>query len=179
MGLHERFYTIFRVWVGTKKVLHEGYGWFRGGREGCGKQLKVKPNEIPILDLGIFSPTRFPKYGWKVKLNHEFAERRDQNLQPSPGQMVQLLPLGLRCRWSPDHQDHNHTDHDRGDDQIHAMVGRQAEGREQTSDRPVSSKAQQVWPAFTLTWTNPIHLNPFYWIHHSKCYLKHRRSKSE
>ena len=107
MGLHERFYTIFRVWVGTKKGLHEGYGRFRGGREGCGKQLKVKPNEIPILDLGIFSPTRFPKYGWKVKLNHEFAERRDQNLQPSPGQMVQLLPLGLRCRWSPDHQDHN------------------------------------------------------------------------
>jgi len=44
--------------------------------------------------------SKFPKYGWKVKLNHEFAERRDQNLQPSPGQMVQLLPLGLRyTRW--------------------------------------------------------------------------------
>jgi len=40
--------------------------------------------------------SKFPKYGWKVKLNHEFPERRDQNLQPSPTQMVQLLPLGLR-----------------------------------------------------------------------------------
>ena len=46
--------------------------------------------------INLIISTRFPKYGWKVKLNHEFPERRDQNLQPSPTQMVQLLPLGLR-----------------------------------------------------------------------------------
>ena len=30
---------------------------------------------------------KFPKYGWKVKLDHEFPERRDQHLQPSPSQV--------------------------------------------------------------------------------------------
>ena len=29
--------------------------------------------------------SRFPKYGWKVKLDHEFPEERDQNLRPSFG----------------------------------------------------------------------------------------------
>ncbi|XP_023331930.1 non-lysosomal glucosylceramidase-like isoform X2 [Eurytemora carolleeae] len=41
--------------------------------------------------------SRFPKYGWKVKLDHEFPEERDQNLRPSFGQIFpELAPLGLR-----------------------------------------------------------------------------------
>lgn len=32
--------------------------------------------------------SRFPKYGWKVKLDHEFPEERDQNLRPSFGKKL-------------------------------------------------------------------------------------------
>jgi len=40
---------------------------------------------------------KFPKFGWKVKLNHQFPEQRDQNLKPSPGQIFpELMPLGFR-----------------------------------------------------------------------------------
>ena len=40
--------------------------------------------------------SKFPKYGWKVKLDHEFPETRDQNLRPRLTQMLPLIPLGLR-----------------------------------------------------------------------------------
>ena len=47
--------------------------------------------------------SKFPKYGWKVKLDHEFPEKRDQNLQPSVRQvwLLSLLWTELFCRWSP------------------------------------------------------------------------------
>ena len=37
--------------------------------------------------------SKFPKYGWKVKLDHEFPEKRDQNLQPSVRQVWSDLPV--------------------------------------------------------------------------------------
>jgi len=41
--------------------------------------------------------SKFPKYGWKVKLDHEFPEQRNQFLTPSFYQIVpQLVPLGVR-----------------------------------------------------------------------------------
>ena len=48
--------------------------------------------------------SKFPKYGWKVKLDHEFPETRDQNLRPRLTQMLPLIPLGLRyirSEWRP------------------------------------------------------------------------------
>ena len=44
--------------------------------------------------------SKFPKYGWKVKLDHQFPEKRDQNLKPRLKQILPLLPLGLRyLKW--------------------------------------------------------------------------------
>ena len=44
--------------------------------------------------------SKFPKYGWKVKLDHEFPERRDANLKPKLKQIIPLIPCGLRYfRW--------------------------------------------------------------------------------
>ncbi|XP_063225117.1 non-lysosomal glucosylceramidase isoform X3 [Bacillus rossius redtenbacheri] len=37
-----------------------------------------------------------PEYGWKVKLNHVFPERRDQNFFPKLKQIPPLLPLAFR-----------------------------------------------------------------------------------
>jgi len=44
---------------------------------------------------------KFPKYGWKVKLDHEFPEVRNQFLKPTPSQIFpQLVPLGIRYfKW--------------------------------------------------------------------------------
>lgn len=47
--------------------------------------------------------SRFPKYGWKVKLDHEFPEERDQNLRPSFGKKLNhgfsifFYPYCCRC----------------------------------------------------------------------------------
>ena len=44
--------------------------------------------------------SKFPKHGWKVKLDHQFPERRDQNLKPRLSQLLPLIPLGLRyLKW--------------------------------------------------------------------------------
>lgn len=45
--------------------------------------------------------SKFPKFGWKVKLDHEFPETRDQFLKPSPSQVIpQLVPLSMRyLKW--------------------------------------------------------------------------------
>ena len=44
--------------------------------------------------------SKFPKYGWKVKLDHEFPEKRDANLKPKLKQMIPLIPCGLRyLKW--------------------------------------------------------------------------------
>ena len=44
--------------------------------------------------------SKFPKYGWKVKLDHKFPETRDQNLKPSLKQILPLIPLGFRyLKW--------------------------------------------------------------------------------
>ena len=44
--------------------------------------------------------SKFPRYGWKVKLDHEFPEYRDQNLRPRLKQLLPLIPLGLRyLKW--------------------------------------------------------------------------------
>ncbi|XP_071455588.1 non-lysosomal glucosylceramidase [Hetaerina americana] len=37
-----------------------------------------------------------PGYGWKVKMNHIFPERRNQNSKPRIRQIAKLLPLGVR-----------------------------------------------------------------------------------
>ncbi|XP_046403432.1 non-lysosomal glucosylceramidase [Ischnura elegans] len=37
-----------------------------------------------------------PAYGWKVKMNHVFSEKRNQNFKPRLKQIPKLLPLGLR-----------------------------------------------------------------------------------
>ena len=42
--------------------------------------------------------SKFPKHGWKVKLDHEFPETRDQNLRPRLSQLLPLIPLGPE--WS-------------------------------------------------------------------------------
>ena len=45
--------------------------------------------------------SKFPRHGWKVKLDHEFPEYRDQNLRPRLGQLLPLIPLGrlLHSHW--------------------------------------------------------------------------------
>ena len=44
--------------------------------------------------------SKFPKYGWKVKLDHEFPEKRDGNLKPKLKQIIPLIPMGLRyLKW--------------------------------------------------------------------------------
>lgn len=44
--------------------------------------------------------SKFPKYGWKVKLDHEFPEKRDANLKPKLKQIIPLIPCGLRYfKW--------------------------------------------------------------------------------
>eukprot|EP00090_Calanus_glacialis_P001049 TRINITY_DN10747_c0_g1_i1.p1 TRINITY_DN10747_c0_g1~~TRINITY_DN10747_c0_g1_i1.p1 ORF type:complete len:818 (-),score=118.10 TRINITY_DN10747_c0_g1_i1:399-2852(-) len=45
--------------------------------------------------------SKFPKFGWKVKLDHKFPETRDQFLKPTPSQVIpQLVPLGIRyLKW--------------------------------------------------------------------------------
>ena len=44
--------------------------------------------------------SKFPKYGWKVKLDNTFPEYRDQNLKPRFKQLLPLLPLGVRyLKW--------------------------------------------------------------------------------
>ncbi|KAB7499797.1 Non-lysosomal glucosylceramidase [Armadillidium nasatum] len=40
--------------------------------------------------------SKFPKYGWKVSLDHKFPEKRDQNIKPKISQLPQLLPLFVR-----------------------------------------------------------------------------------
>ncbi|CAL4124443.1 unnamed protein product, partial [Meganyctiphanes norvegica] len=40
--------------------------------------------------------SRFPKYGWKVPLDHKFPEKRDQNIRPRIGQLPALMPLFVR-----------------------------------------------------------------------------------
>ncbi|KAG8228817.1 hypothetical protein J437_LFUL008313 [Ladona fulva] len=37
-----------------------------------------------------------PKYGWKVKLDHVYPEKRTQNFRPRIRQILKLLPLGIR-----------------------------------------------------------------------------------
>ncbi|XP_014220612.1 non-lysosomal glucosylceramidase [Trichogramma pretiosum] len=43
--------------------------------------------------------TMIPKYGFKVKLNHEFPEKWSQNMRPSFMQTVHMLPLFWRYLW--------------------------------------------------------------------------------
>ena len=44
--------------------------------------------------------SKFPKYGWKFKLDQQFPEYRDQNLKPSIKQIIPLIPLGFRfIKW--------------------------------------------------------------------------------
>ena len=40
--------------------------------------------------------SKFPKYGFKVKLSHKFTEKRNQNLKPKLKQILPLIPLGVR-----------------------------------------------------------------------------------
>lgn len=40
--------------------------------------------------------SEIPQFGWKVKLNHVFPERRNQKVKPKLNQLPPLLPLGLR-----------------------------------------------------------------------------------
>ncbi|CAG2059201.1 unnamed protein product, partial [Timema podura] len=39
---------------------------------------------------------KLPEFGWKVKLNHVFHEKRDQNLRPKLKQIPAVLPLAFR-----------------------------------------------------------------------------------
>ena len=43
--------------------------------------------------------SKFPKYGWKVKLDHKFPEARDQNLKPSLKQKLEEIRF-LSSDWS-------------------------------------------------------------------------------
>ena len=40
--------------------------------------------------------SKFPRYGWKVSLDHTFPEKRDQRLIPRLNQLPELLPLFIR-----------------------------------------------------------------------------------
>nr|CAD7399134.1 unnamed protein product [Timema cristinae] len=42
---------------------------------------------------------KLPEFGWKVKLNHVFHEKRDQNLRPKLKQIPAVLPLAFRYLW--------------------------------------------------------------------------------
>ena len=48
-----------------------------------------KKNIIFFLLMSVLA--RFPKYGWKVKLNHQFPEERNQYLKPSLGNIYNKL----------------------------------------------------------------------------------------
>lgn len=37
-----------------------------------------------------------PKYGFKVRLDHEFAEKWSQKLRPKFKQTIQMMPLAVR-----------------------------------------------------------------------------------
>ena len=50
--------------------------------QGRTEQLELKETSRNLA--------KFPKYGWKVKLNHEFPEERNQNLKPTPGEMDKI-----------------------------------------------------------------------------------------
>jgi len=51
--------------------------------------FKMSMDETPI-DYNV------PKIGWKVKLDHVFEERRNQNIKPRWHQVRQLFPLAVR-----------------------------------------------------------------------------------
>ena len=56
--------------------------------------------EAKMTDRTSKNLSKFPRYGWKVKLDHEFPEYRDQNLRPRLKQLLPLIPLGLRyLKW--------------------------------------------------------------------------------
>ena len=40
-----------------------------------------------------------PKYGWTVKMNHQFPETWNQNIRPRLRQLPDLLPLFIRYNW--------------------------------------------------------------------------------
>ena len=40
-------------------------------------------SEVNGKDINNKNLARIPRHGWKVKLDHQFPERRDQNLRPS------------------------------------------------------------------------------------------------
>ena len=57
--------------------------------------------ETKMTDRTSKNLSKFPRHGWKVKLDHEFPEYRDQNLRPRLAQILPLIPLGtlLHSHW--------------------------------------------------------------------------------
>ena len=56
----------------------------------------VIDSNLKMTDRSSKNLSKFPKYGWKVKLDHKFPETRDQNLKPKFKQIIPLIPLGIR-----------------------------------------------------------------------------------
>ena len=55
---------------------------------------------VTMTDRTSKNLSKFPKYGWKVKLDHRFPEKRDQNLRPKFKQILPLIPMGIRyLKW--------------------------------------------------------------------------------
>lgn len=43
-----------------------------------------------------YQKVKVPEYGFKIKLNHVYAEKWDQNIVPRLNQVLSLIPLVIR-----------------------------------------------------------------------------------